>query len=568
MPHPLSVQLAGLMEGDDSLYTEDAAVDSRSTGAGPRRVGRVRHSSNRLLLKLCTNTLQRRSQKKSPSSPIPSSVDLLNARTSCHSTSNLPSSPPTILSKTGCAKAVLPLEILNIIVTNDLKHDIPTLKSFSLSCRYFCRKTRPLIFNRLKLYMHPSHRKTRGIELCELLATSRHLLPYIKHAMLFNLFPEDSCFSSQREDREALRMLMNLPALTKISIHSYNNKPWGSVPRDVQLAIKTSLRGKHVSSVEVIAMSDFPVYLLDGCRSLKELSLAASPSCYPVTDKDGVAKKTMTFPLPQHNRTPIHLERLSLTMSTNNLAELTDWILSSDCALDVSRVKSLQIRHRAGYSFYKHQMAVSGLLSECSATLEELEVDVYTPGHKVNITSPCPDQPESEETRTVEDVYKLLDIGRLACLRRLSLSFGLPDVYDQCRHVSLLAQMFRNCGKVTPSKLEEIGIFIWITNPCRELAEEDLRRRIVESGSWDMLDFFLSTMDQDRASLGCGSLVEGVPLGARVVGPSSVPRLQSLKIQLTKIKDREEAARLMNICLPRLTRRDVVHVQDRLQWID
>ena len=127
--------------------------------------------------------------------------------------------------------------------------------------------------------------------------------------------------------------------------------------------------------------------------------------------------------------------------------------------------------------------------------------------------------------------------------------------------------MFRNCGKITPSKLEEIGIFIWITNPCREQAEEDLRRRIVESGSWEMLDFFLSTMDQDEASLR-GGLVEGVPLGGRVVGPSSAPRLQSLKIQLTKIKNREEAARLMNICLPRLTRRDVVHVQDRLQWID
>ncbi|KAJ2915154.1 hypothetical protein MD484_g5253, partial [Candolleomyces efflorescens] len=196
--------------------------------------------------------------------------------------------------------------------------------------------------------------------------------------MLFNLFPEDSCHSSQREDTEALRVLMNLPFLRKISIHSYNNKPWGSVPRDVQLAIKTSMRGKHISCVEVIAMSEFPVYLLDGCRSLKELALAASPSCYPVTDKDGVAKKTMTF--PQSTRTPIHLEKLSLTMSTDKLAELTDWILSDNCALDVSRVKSLQIRHRSGYSFYKHQGAVSRLLHECSATLDELEVDVYTPG--------------------------------------------------------------------------------------------------------------------------------------------------------------------------------------------
>jgi hypothetical protein len=401
--------------------------------------------------------------------------------------------------------------------------------------------------------------------------------------MLFNLFPEDSCCSSQKEDREALRMLMNLPALTKISIHSYNNKPWGSVPRDVQLAIKTSLRGKHVSSVEVIAMSDFPVYLLEGCRSLKELSLAASPSCYPVTDKDGVAKKTMTFPLPQHNRTPIHLEKLSLTMSTDKLAELTDWILSDNCVLDVSRIKSLQIRHRAGYSFYKHQVAVSKLLRECSATLEELELDVYTPGeseilfrfdsvtdskycflldlgHAVDITSRCPDQLESQETRTVEDVYKLLDIGRLPCLRRLSLSLGLPDVYDQRRHVSLLAQMFRNCGKITSSKLEEIGIFIWITNPCREQAEEDLRKRLVQSGSWEILDFLLSTMDQD------GGSVEG----ECVASPSSASkgRLQSLKIQLTKIRNRDEAAHLMNICLPRLTRRGVVHVQDRLQWID
>lgn len=198
--------------------------------------------------------------------------------------------------------------------------------------------------------------------------------------MLFNLFPEDSCLATQKEDRDALRMLMNLPALSKISVHSYNNKPWGSVPRDVQLAIKTALRGKHVTSVEVIAMSDFPVYLLDGCRSLKELSLAASPSCYPATEKDGVSHKMMTFPLPLNNPTPVHLERLSLTMPTSKLEDLTEWILSDNCSLDVSRVKSLQIRHRAGYSLYKHQMAVSSLLRACSNTIEELEVDVYTPG--------------------------------------------------------------------------------------------------------------------------------------------------------------------------------------------
>ncbi|KAJ3497083.1 hypothetical protein NMY22_g19737 [Coprinellus aureogranulatus] len=65
---------------------------------------------------------------------------------------------------------------------------------------------------------------------------------------------------------------MNLPSLTRIAIYGYNNRSWNALPRNVQLAIKTSLRKKSVSAVEVHAMSDFPVYLLEGCRSLKDLT--------------------------------------------------------------------------------------------------------------------------------------------------------------------------------------------------------------------------------------------------------------------------------------------------------
>lgn len=293
----------------------------------------------------------------------------------------LSTKPPTRVRST--ATRTLPLEFLDMVIRQHLQEDAKTLKTLSLTCRYIAGKAQPLLFQRLDIYVHPTLGQRRGTALCQLISSYRHLIPYVKHVRLHSLFSEDARRPDLGPDNDALRILLNLPYLTKITIVGYNNRSWNIIPRNAQLAIKTSLRGKKVSAVEVQAMSDFPVYLLEGCRSLKSLTLAVpSISCYPATDSDGVAKKTMTFPLNCDllQPSPIHLERLAVTMPTPQLVELTEWLLSDKCSLNMTRVRTLRVRQRGQYSFSDHLTSVSRLLSTCNATLEELEMDAYTPG--------------------------------------------------------------------------------------------------------------------------------------------------------------------------------------------
>lgn len=286
----------------------------------------------------------------------------------------------------------LPLELLSSIVSQHLQHDLLSLKSLSRTCRYLHFHTQPLLFRRLHLYMHPTAHQKRGSDVVDIIAKGSSLLPFVKHVVILSLFREDS--EGGREDSDSLRVLMNLPCLTKVSVRGYFNRSWDCVPTAVQLAIKTSLRGKHLSAVEVTDMASFPVYLLEGCRSLKELSLsgasrrargdetqAAAVSLAPSNIGDVEALRAMRFSVRDHSRTPepIYLETLKLTMPSVDLAYITDWLVSDQSTLSIKRAKKLDIRHRSGYSFVDHSVSVARLLDECRTTVQDVWMELITP---------------------------------------------------------------------------------------------------------------------------------------------------------------------------------------------
>ena len=167
---------------------------------------------------------------------------------------------------------------------------------------------------------------------------------------------------------------------------------------------------------------------------------------------------------------------------------------------------------------------------------------------------------------TVEDVYKLIDIASVKSLRRISLTFGIQNLYDQHRHLRLLAHMFRNIKQGAGGRLEEVGLFLWAShNPYRKKVPEcNLSQRLVGSGSWDELDRVLSMTRLDTASSNGG---HHRPSGgdAEVVEAAGIKRL---KIQLSQVQDHEEAANLMAICLPRLTVKGAVLLEQKLKCIN
>lgn len=564
MPHPLSasVCLAALMQGSDT------PLKSRHRPC-PHKDTRQRNLGERLLVKVCKNAILRSTR----STLAPSAVEIPAIENRCPSPRHggVSPRPPTPISSTSAR--TLPLEFLDAVIAHHLEGDIPTLKVISLTCRHFAAKARPVLFQRLNIYLHPTAGEKRGSRLCQLLTSYRHLIPYVKHVKLFSLFSEDSDCGA---DRDALRVLINLPSLARIAIHGYNNRSWNLLPRNVQLAIKTSLRAKGLTGVEVYAMSEFPVYLLEGCRSLKDLTLAvSSTSCYPTTDSDGAARSTMTFPFDckstQHS--PIYLERLALTMPTPQLVELTAWLLSDKSPLNMTRARTLHIRQRGRYSCGDHLTSVSHLLSACQTSLEELEMDAYTPGHTVDITAPLPipvggqfgsisDDHEPPQS-TVEDMYKLIDIAALVSLRRISLTFGIQYLYDQHRHLRLLSQMFRNLGRAPGCRLEEVDLFLWVThNPLRKKPSlSHLTQRLLGSGSWAQLDRVLSMMEMDPDE------VDGHDSSGDA-GATPLPGIKKLKLQLSQIQDQEEAAKLMAICLPRLTDKGTIQFEEKLKCLN
>ncbi|KAF6757663.1 hypothetical protein DFP72DRAFT_890293 [Ephemerocybe angulata] len=515
MPHPLSVSISSLME------------ETTSTLSSTDRIPAQRASGTRV-------------SPTATSSAGPSRA----THGPTHSTRN-PLSPmsahPPQFSRAGYTRAAIPLEILDLAVTRHLEDDQLALKALSLTCRYFCVRTRPQIFRRLHLYMHPTYNQKRGHFLAEILSGGRHLIPHIKHVVVSTLFHEDSCRPHLREDREALRVLLNLTAMTKLSIWGYRNKSWDAIPTNVQLAIRTGMRGKRLSAVEVTDM---------------ELSLSGTPRCHPANDKDELAKRTMTFA----NLRPIYLEKLNLTMPGPELVTLTDWILSDQSALNISRAKSMHVHHRYSYSFLDHPTSVARLLDACYSTVEDVDIELFTPSHTVDITAPLADlvgesKPTAApacdrdhlgSTRVVEDVYNLIDIAKLKSLRRLYVSFRIPNMYDERRHVTLLSQIFRNVNEEgRASQLEELGMFFWQGhNPFGEVKEESrLRQKLAESGSWDHFDCALSSAGSRFAP-------------KRVV------------IQLAKVADLTEGAKLMEMCLPRLTSRGVLVMSDTIKRVN
>ncbi|EAU82764.2 hypothetical protein CC1G_10883 [Coprinopsis cinerea okayama7 len=508
-----------------------------------------------------------------PRSPTSSVSSATTSSSSClsHRTSGSGSLLP-IFSQLGYTNAILPLDILNIIITRELDGDLPTLKSLSLACRYFCQKTRPLIFRRISLSLHRVAHKIPGHYLMDLFTASRHLLPHIQHVVLGSLFEEDAYCRRDDDpmDFDALRVLLNLQHLTKVTVLGSCNRSWSKVPRNIQKAIRTCLRGKHISQVEVHAMSDFPVYLLEGCRSLKHFSLTGSPS-------------VMTFMVAQDSPSPIHLERLTLRCSSTSLAEMSEWLLSDQCSLDISRLKSLEVQTSGSFTFHRHQDALAQILPRCRNTLEELHLDVFSAGHQYDIHAPSTsgapvtivgddafEEWENENVPTILETYERLDIGQLRALRRLSLRFGLRDIRDPKRHITLLSGMLKNATNL--NRLEDVTIYLL------SLDKPDMNNIVQtasSSGSWETLDCALTGESLDpakhRVALGPARKDQS-PHGShglcansrRHSTPPTRPlnRLRSVKLQLADIT-KADGARLMEICLPRLWKKGVVHVLDK-----
>ncbi|TFK28554.1 hypothetical protein FA15DRAFT_678411 [Coprinopsis marcescibilis] len=548
----------------------------------------------------------------------------MSSRWSCGSSRSSLSSAggfdmPPIFSSLGYMNVVLPLEIINMILY-ELEDHLPSLKSFSLSCRYFCKRTRPFIFRCISLSMHITRYNSHD-DLEDLLTTSRYLIPHIQKVNIRALFPEDS-EDGTSPDPEALRVLLNLRDVVKeIAIHGGSCRSWTAVPVPIQIAIRTTLRGKHISSVEAASISDFPVYLLDGCLSLKDLSLnhKTLPSCYPVTKRDGLAYQVMTFMQSQEDKSPVYLDRLYLKVAAPSLIKLGEWLLSDECSLDVSRLRSLEVHAPDVLKgvFYERQLILEKILDRCRDTLEELHLDVWSPDHSIEISAPCPGKaqacvdrdcevPVNVHTPTVMEMYERLDIGKLKSLRRLSLKFGIPNICDPKKHILLVNSMLKNVRRL--EDLQHISLLLFTQGTLTPA----LSNGVMTSGSWEALDRVLAgdatTREDSQGSTHTGfrhsafklpemrmeppeqrNMFRRLRPGANGnQGPANTPngsfgayilrnarsmraephppclnRPGTFKIVLANTKDHHlsQAIELFNYCLPRLSKTRIVDIQ-------
>lgn len=271
-------------------------------------------------------------------------------------------------------------------MVRELQGDLATLKSVALSCRYFRQKVRAVLFRRIHLYLHPRVDGIPAEDKIDLLAHCRHLLPHIQHVEIFGVFNEIDDEDGEAatpipHDAEALRVLMNLPYISSIRITGYPTRQWAEASRSVRGAVMTALRkSKFLNRLEVLGIHDFPAYLLEGCLSLKHLSLTPSFSCRPEKDIEIVAHRTMLQMLAHDEAGPIRLENLSLKCATTNLVKLAQWLLLENTALDISQLKKLEIRMTGAFDFNQRQQILNIILEKCSETLEELALDIFSPG--------------------------------------------------------------------------------------------------------------------------------------------------------------------------------------------
>ncbi|KAH6909486.1 hypothetical protein BKA70DRAFT_1148714 [Coprinopsis sp. MPI-PUGE-AT-0042] len=408
-----------------------------------------------------------------------------------------------------------------------LENDTRALQNISLSCRSLRQAVIPFLFHRISIPCYPRQRKTWGNSMLEMIGgRSRHLIPYITHVVLSHLFPDPSS-ASDPVDENALRVLLNLSCIRRISIHGSGKRSWLEVNEGIQKAIRTTLcmPTKRINAIEVTRLVDFPVYLLGACKYLRDLSLEAAVSCAPRPDShrrvpgkrgtyDHLQQRVMLQTAYQDagTRPTIYLERLKFTGETANLVEFGDLLLSAGCPFHIGRLKALEVNQQNGFSFLERQRVVSRILSQCWSTLEELHLDAYGPGRDVDIHSPSPSRSSSEDIHgrpSVIDTYTELDLGQLKCLRRLSLKFGLSNVQDEKGHLLLLSQMLRNVQSLR--RLETIALTL------SGLDDDETPSQYPEShpisSSWGVFDRCLSTVaTRDGSCPTVRIMLEGVPV--------------------------------------------------------
>ncbi|KAJ7677249.1 hypothetical protein B0H17DRAFT_121586 [Mycena rosella] len=259
----------------------------------------------------------------------------------------------------------LPQELIDI-VTDNIQNDPVTLKACSYAASSFRRSSQRHLFSRIKLLPPRSAKRSTPCEkFHEVLASAPHLASYVRCLEILEGYDTDGKPARNlpwiRSDR-TLELVLPLLRLRRFSLHC----TWpaslniSSLPGTLKAQFHDVLHSPTLASLSlgriVFTPSNFHFYL-DGCRSLKELTLSnvSVHSSLDVDDPETVESDALRA----------QLESLDVVESDG---EVIDLLLSLQSPVDLRHLRTMSI-----YG-YLDSLHLNDLVQRPRATLQHLGV--------------------------------------------------------------------------------------------------------------------------------------------------------------------------------------------------
>lgn len=277
----------------------------------------------------------------------------------------------------------LPLELENIIL-NLLKDDHQTLKACSLVCRSFLITSQKHLFSKIVLQRDPTKPIYPALttRLRRVLFSSPHIASFIKSLDIIDNWavriPEGEervrLFLTRSDrsenwvscDTDLTYILESIKNITCIAFSSAGRgTAWHSLPMEMQDAIRSIFTSHRLIRVVLKHTDQFPLSLFSTCSALRHLELFGVGF-----DTPGPGGDTWTGE-------KIYLVSLQMSGLSSFLDVITNYILSSRCRLDISRLKTLAI---ASDGKDEVQLLNWKLIYQSASSLEHLVFDALLPG--------------------------------------------------------------------------------------------------------------------------------------------------------------------------------------------
>ncbi|KDR83182.1 hypothetical protein GALMADRAFT_873658 [Galerina marginata CBS 339.88] len=311
----------------------------------------------------------------------------------------------------------LPVELLDYIFTF-MRDDHPSLKACTGVNQAFSEIVEKHLYYELSLYNIDSL-NTRGelrpAQLLKLFTDQPQLASHVRSLRIIIsglAFLQWFVTRTMNED-DIGRIFPRISHLSRISLAGRRNSliSWGRLQDDFQTSFVEILRTRSLVDVAIYDMDNFPLSLLDNCKSLKHLELSGSFS----SKADDAAETSISN---STNPVRAQLTSLSLRYWSSSVGQILGW-LQSESSPHIGTLRSLKMT----LQHVEYGSVVPAIFAACSTSLKELELN---PGQEVNTRYNL----SGEIIPSHATLHQIVDLSTIPNLNRLTIVTHLGSVED------------------------------------------------------------------------------------------------------------------------------------------